>query len=172
MDHTIYANSILVHQKLNITLKGQFLLTSVRFETILPKKFMINGVQGKGYKLENLKEKTTPWYFSPLKTYWFIKPKYFLQTRSRTTLLSHLFLQEKKHFFSKKKALLNERAVRGRRRKQKRVITLIRLRINGYTIKNSFVGNVCSKRKKNWEKYLMKRKCSFIGAITEQSIQT
>lgn len=59
MDKMIYANSILVHQKLNMTLKGQFPLTSIRFEIILPKKFMINGVQVKDYKLENLKDKTT-----------------------------------------------------------------------------------------------------------------
>lgn len=59
MDNTSYANSVLVLQKLNVTLKGEFPPTSVRFEIILPKKLMINGVQLKGYKLENLKEKTT-----------------------------------------------------------------------------------------------------------------
>lgn len=57
MDKTIYANFILVLQKLNMTLKGQFPLISARFEIILPKGLMTNGVQG--YKLDNLKEKTT-----------------------------------------------------------------------------------------------------------------
>lgn len=41
---------------------------------------------------------------------------------------------------------------------------------NFYTVKYSVVGSVSSKKKKR--EYLMKRKCSFIGAITEQSIQT
>lgn len=59
MDNMSYANSILVLRKLNMALNGEFPLTSVRFEIILPKKFMINGVLLKGYKLENLKEKST-----------------------------------------------------------------------------------------------------------------
>lgn len=57
MDNTVYANFIFLLQKLSMTLKGQFPLMSVRFEIILPKELMTNGVQG--YKLDNLKEKTT-----------------------------------------------------------------------------------------------------------------
>lgn len=50
-----------------------------------------------------------------------------------------------------------------------RIILLVRLRI--FTQLNTHVvGSVSSKKKKR--EYLMKRKCSFIGAITEQSIQT
>jgi len=59
MHNGVDANCTLVHQNLKKTLKQQFPLTSVRFEIILPKKYMRNGVQVKGYKFENLKEKIT-----------------------------------------------------------------------------------------------------------------
>lgn len=48
-------------------------------------------------------------------------------------------------------------------------IMLVRLRIFAQ-LKIRVMGSVSSKKKKR--EYLMKRKCSFIGAITEQSIQT
>lgn len=49
MDSTIYANSILVLQKLNMTLK-KYQLMSLRFEIILLKIFIINHIQVIGYK--------------------------------------------------------------------------------------------------------------------------